>query len=621
MGDNYWTRKRLGRRTFLRSAVAGTAGAGAWAAVGCGDDDDEKPSPTSAASGTAAATTAAATGTAAATTAAATGRPTDGSYYSAQGAFAGITMDMHRELYRGSIAMMGMAYNNLLTWDDVEKGTFKGDLVDKIEQPDNRTFTFTLKQGAKFHNKAPVNGRALTMDDIKWNIERQRTQKLGNGEQAKNFGRNGNLYGENVLEKVEYVDEKTVRFTLKKPDATWITTMCEEFNVIEAKENIEQIEGADTFGQLDPKYIIGTGPYVFDRYQPTKGAHAVRNPDYFKKKAGEPVAFYDEMFWTDFGADVNPRRIAFEQKQIDIASFPNDVADAIAGAQKDAKRLQVPNPNNNIELAYNYNHPNVKNPFFSEPRIRQAIFIATDRDLLAKQAFQGLARPNPGVNWPFTEWALPQTELAQASGYKTGAGRDADIKEARDLWKAAGADALDAKFLKYVIVDTYPDQTIREWFPAMMNKALGTDKFSIEVIPVSTLLNYNLTGQNAVGYLGGWDQWISPDPRGRFAQVYQKGSFINFWNYNTPEMEDIISKAFQEFDLKKAQDLLKQGQRLLLKDGGGGHIQMVGGVVQYLQWPYLKRVGPTFIGYERQMQVNSYIDQKDPTFSGRQKPS
>ena len=155
----------------------------------------------------------------------------------------------------------------------------------------------------------------------------------------------------------------------------------------------------------------------------------------------------------------------------------------------------------------------------------------------------------------------------------------------------------------------------------MMNKALGTTKFSIEVIPVSTLLNYNLTGQNAVGYLGGWDQWVSPDPRGRFAQVYQKGSFINFWNYNTPAMEDIISKAFQEFDLPKAQDLLKQGQRLLLKDGGGGHIQMVGGVVQYLQWPYLKRVGPTFIGNEKQLGAGSYIDQKDPTFAGRQKPS
>ncbi len=616
MSENYWLRRRqVSRRNVLRGGVAGAAGVGAWAAVGCGDDDDTTPTAT----GTAPASGAT---TAAATTAAAqAGKPVDGSYYSAQGGFAGTTMDMHRELYRGSIAMQAMAYNSLLKWNDVEKGTYTGDLVDKIEQPDKSTFTFTLKQGAKFHNKAPANGRALTMDDIKWNIERQRTQVLANGEVAKNFARNGNLYGSKVIEKVEYVDEKTVKFTLAKPDATWITTMCDEFNVIEAKEVVTPIEGTENFGTLDAKYLVGTGPYIFDKYTPGKGSHATRNPEYFEKKANLPVAHFDEMFWTDFGPDVNPRRIAFEQKQIDIAVFPNDVADAIAGSQKDAKRLQVPNPNNNIEFAYNYAHPNAANPFFQNPQLRQAIFIATDRDLLSKQAFQGLARPNPGVNWPFTAWALPQAELTQAAGYRTGAGRDADLKTARDLWAAAGAEALDAKYLKYVIVDSYADQTIREWFPAMMNKALGTTKFSVEVIPVSTLLNYNLTGQNAVGYLGGWDQWVSPDPRGRFAQVYQKGSFINFWNYNTPEMEDIIAKAFQEFDLPKAQDLLKQGQRLLLKDGGGGHIQMVGGVLQFLHWPYLKRVGPTFISYEKQLSSGSWIDQKEASFSGRQKPS
>ncbi len=613
MAENYWIRRKgLSRRSFLKAGAVGAVGAGAWALAGCGDDDDK---------GKATQTAAGASPGTSPTAATQAGKPTDGSYYSAQGQYAGTTMDMHRELYRGSIAMMGLAYNSLLTWDDVEKGTYKGDLVEKIEQPDKQTFTFTLRQGAKFHNKPPANGRALTIDDIKWNVERQRTQVLGNGDVAKNFGRNGNLYGPNVLDKVEYPDERTVRFTLKKPDATWITTMNDEFNVIEAREVVEQIEGAENFGTLDQKYIVGTGPYVFDKYDPTKGSHAVRNAEYFKRKAGEAAAHFDEMYWTNLGVDVNPRRIAFEQKQIDIATFPNDVADAIIGAQKDAKLLQVPNPNNNIEFAYNYNHPNAKNPFFNDAKLRQAIFIATDRDLLAKQAFQGRARPNAGINWPFTEWALPQTELVQAAGYRTGADRDKDLKEARDLWAAGGAEALDAKFLEYVIVDTYADQTIREWFPAMMNKALGTTKFSIKVIPVSTLLNFNLTGQNAVGYLGGWDQWISPDPRGRFAQVYQKGSFINFWNYNTPEMETLIANAYQEFDLKKAQVIMKDAQRLLLKDGGGGHIQMVGGVLQVVHWPYLKRVGPTFISYERQLGAGSYIDQKDATFAGRQKPS
>ena len=154
MGDNYWLRtRRINRRSVLKGAAVAGVGVPAWALAGCGDDDSDSSTATSAATKS--------TSAAATTPAGQAGKPVDGSYYSAQGGFAGITMDMHRELYRGSIAMQGLAYNSLLAWDDVEKGTFKGDLVDKIEQPDNKTFTMTLKQGAKFHNKAPANGRAL----------------------------------------------------------------------------------------------------------------------------------------------------------------------------------------------------------------------------------------------------------------------------------------------------------------------------------------------------------------------------------------------------------------------------------------------------------------------------
>ena len=123
MSENYWLRNRVSRRGLLRGGAAGAVGASAWALVGCGDDDAKGTATKAPASGTAAAS--ATTAAAAATTAAASAaKATDGSYYSAQGGFAGTTMDMHRELYRGSIAMQAMAYNSLLKWGDVEKGTY-----------------------------------------------------------------------------------------------------------------------------------------------------------------------------------------------------------------------------------------------------------------------------------------------------------------------------------------------------------------------------------------------------------------------------------------------------------------------------------------------------------------
>ncbi|MCC6383123.1 MAG: ABC transporter substrate-binding protein [Dehalococcoidia bacterium] len=621
--DNYWTRK-ASRRALLRGTGVGALGVGAAVAVGCGDDDNTSKTTTAAttSAATSAATTAAATGSAtAAATTAAGGTPTEGSYYSGYSIMPGTTLDMHRELYRGNVAQVGLAYNNLLGWGDIEKGTIAPEIAAKLpEQPDKQTFIFTIRTDVKWHNKAPANGRALTMEDVKWNIERQRSKKTADGQVQTSFYRNPVLYADTIIDKAEYLDDKTFKITLKKPDATWLTNMCDEFNAIENREVMEQVE--KDFGTFDAKYILGTGPFVFDRYSPQTQAHAVRNPDYFLKKAGQQVAYFDEIFWTNLGTDTNAIRVAFEQKQLDIMSAGKDIVDAVLKAQPSAARLQIPNPNGNLELSYNYdgpkNQPDMKSPAFSDKRLRQAMFIAIDRTLVGQQAYQGLARPNPAINWPFTEWALPQTELVQNAGYRTN--KDDDIKEARELWKQGGGDAVDAKYFDITIVDA-ADQSIKEWFPAMMNKNLGTSKFAIHAIPISSLLEVLVKGTDPVGYLGAWDQWVSPDPRQRFASVYSKDGQINWWRYADPAMEDLIQKSIQEFDTAKAIAYLKDAQRLALKDGGSGHWQMVSSLTQAAIWPYTKRVGPTFIGYEKQLGQRSWIDQKDPTFNGRKKPA
>jgi peptide/nickel transport system substrate-binding protein len=608
MGENYWLRRKtyLSRRTFLRGSAAGAVGAGALAVVGCGDDDDETPTPT--ATRTATGTT---PGAATRTPTAAAGTPKDGSYYSAHLVGAGTTLDMHRELYRGVILQMSLAYNNLIAWDNLDAGTMTAEIAEKLpEQPDQTKYVFTIRKGIKWQNKPPANGRELTMDDIRFNIERQMTKKLSNGEEAANFYRHGPIYSH--IDKVEYTDDTHFTVTLKKPRAPWLSTFCDEFNVIQSPEVLKQIEG--DFATFDPKYVLGTGPYIVDRVAIQTGSHMTRNPDYFLKKLGAEVQYFDEIFFSNLGTDVNAVRAAFEQKQIDVFTTPQrNVIDAVASAQPAATKLQIANPNLNLEFAYAYTN----SPAFSNPNIRKAVYIATDRKLVAEQHFQGLARPNPPIPWAFTDWAIPQTELATYPGYRQN--KEEDIKEARALWAAGGGEALSADLFQMVIVDT-ADQSLKEWFPAMLNRNLNTNKFSVTSIPVSSLLQYN-TSQNSVGYLGGWDQWTSPDPRQRFADVHSATGNINFWKYSTPEMEALIAKAFETFDRAEAIKIMKDAQKVALNDAGAGHIHMAGAITQILQWPYVKRVGPYFITYERNLGKRSWIDQTDPTFQGRRKPA
>ncbi len=610
MAGSYWNRKarRFSRRRMIQGSAAGVVGAGALVAIGCGDDDDDDgddavdPTATSAPDATEAPQ-------ATATSEPAAAGPTDGSFYSALGTVGATTLDPHRELYRGNGAQLSQAYDNLLGWEDVDNAVIRGEIASGLpEQPDEVTYQFTIRNDVNFQNKGLPGGRAFTMDDVRFNIDRQATKKLVNGEEVTNFYRNSTIYSN--VDSVDYTDDTHFTITLKSPDATWLGTFCDEFNAMVAPEIAEQIEDPDTFGVFDPDLIVGTGAYIFDAYDLVNGAHAVRNDDYFLKKAGEEVAFFDELYYTVLPSDVAPRRAAFEQKQLDIYSAPLDVVEAVMAAQPDVQRNDVANPNMNLEFAYNWS----SGPAFSNPALRKAIHMAVDRTTVAEQQFQGLAKPNAPIPWAFSAWAIPQEELATYPGYRPN--KDEDIAEARALWNANGGPDMDPKYLEFVIVDSR-DQTIKEWFPAMLNENLDTDKFAIKSIPVSTLLEYNRSGQGSVGYLGGWDQWTSPDPRGRFAQVHTLAGNINFWAYSTPEMETVMENAFKEFDTAAAIDLMRDAQIIALNDAGGGHIHMVGSLVLYMRWPYLHREGPQFINNERRLHFKSWIDQNDPTFAGR----
>ena len=80
------------------------------------------------------------------------------------------------------------------------------DLAEKYElSADGQTYTFTLRQGVKFHN-----GRELTSADIKYSIERvldPKTQSPGAG-----------FFGS--IASIEVPDPHTIAFKLSRPDAT-----------------------------------------------------------------------------------------------------------------------------------------------------------------------------------------------------------------------------------------------------------------------------------------------------------------------------------------------------------------------------------------------------------------
>jgi peptide/nickel transport system substrate-binding protein len=113
----------------------------------------------------------------------------------------------------------------------VQPGTFpiEGDLAESWTQPNENTYVFKLRRGVRWHNKAPVNGRELTADDVVYTLERFRTVKG-----------NANAYMLAALDRVEAPDKYTVKFTLKEPYAWFLDILANPHAVcIVARECVE----------------------------------------------------------------------------------------------------------------------------------------------------------------------------------------------------------------------------------------------------------------------------------------------------------------------------------------------------------------------------------------------
>jgi ABC-type transport system substrate-binding protein len=88
---------------------------------------------------------------------------------------------------------------------DVQPGAFlvEADLAERWEAPDDTTYLFHLREGVRWHNKPPVNGRELVAAEVQFTFDRFLTEK-GNPERQ---------LLESV-ERVEVVDRYTVKSLL-----------------------------------------------------------------------------------------------------------------------------------------------------------------------------------------------------------------------------------------------------------------------------------------------------------------------------------------------------------------------------------------------------------------------
>jgi peptide/nickel transport system substrate-binding protein len=324
--------------------------------------------------------------------------------------------DPHLTLNFKTNNTLSFVYNKLVrhkVGPEIRPGTFlvEPDLAERWEALDDTTYVFHLRQGVKWHNKPPVNGRELVAEDVKFTYNRFLTEP-------------GNplRFMLDPVDRVEVVDRYTVKFLLKEPFVWLVNVLANPTGTwIIAREVVEK------YGDLkQAESAIGTGPFLLERYEPNVKTVFKRNPDYFR--TSEP--YVDGVEWLVL-EDESTGLAMYRTRQIDAGPWHN-----WAVRQQDLESMKQSHAHlhyldwlSNVTTGI---YLRTDQPPFNDVRVRRAISHAIDRQAIIEAVFVK-GEPTPAISRGVPEWSPRIDELGAGAKYY-----QYDPKEAKRLLTEAG---------------------------------------------------------------------------------------------------------------------------------------------------------------------------------------
>ncbi len=305
-------------------------------------------------------------------------------------------------VYQTYYILGSFAWNQLLrfdnkTWTDND---VVSDLAVKWESsPDAKQFTFELNPDARWQGVEPVNGRKLVAGDVKWFFDYLMGPDY----------RGGNKVPFQDVASIEAPDDGTLVIALKDSFVGFPSAMASYTLKILPREQLEQ-DG--DFSQS----IVGSGPWIFEKWE--RGARVVfeRNPDYWKLGVdGKALPYIDKVEILMISDEATALAL-MRTGSLDIYS-PNAVQPQVAKkAMRDTPHLNwiVDSKLFADEIHWNMS----KEPWKSDLGLRQALMKSVDQDAIAKNVIFEEDAPWEGpITSGMGEFSLPQDEVKQFLRY------------------------------------------------------------------------------------------------------------------------------------------------------------------------------------------------------------
>jgi peptide/nickel transport system substrate-binding protein len=423
------------------------------------------------------------------------------------------TLDGDDELQNIDAARAFQLYDGLATHN--HDFTTSLALAEEITPSANATsYTIRVKPDIEFHN-----GKNLSAEDVAFTLRRILNPK--NPFSAATF-----LSGVDTS-SFKFLDKRTLRFDLNKPNAILLDTFAEVLTSIVPVG----------YNPLKP---IGTGPFKLVSWQPGIRSVMVRNPNYWR--SGQP--YVDELIMLDF-PDPTARVNALLAGQIDaFDSLPLGSIDVIKGKSD----LAVLESKTGRWMPF---YMRVDAAPFDDVRVRQAMRLIVGRKEIIEQALGGHGTVANDM------WG--QYDPCYPSGV---AQRDQDIPEAKRLLAQAGHKNLS------VVLNCSSDVAGMLAAAQVFAQQAQAAGVKVTVNNINPSIYYNPLGPGKGDYPFGMDTWSTRGYLTQAAYCGVPGAVLNEMHWSNPRWYALYRKAVGTVDDAARCALIKKMEQIDFESGG-----------------------------------------------------
>ena len=386
---------------------------------------------------------------------------------------------------------------------------------------DGLTYTFTIRDDAKFQAGQYQEGRAVVAEDVKYSLERSATESAMNRLA--------------MLDHCNVVDDHTVECVLKAPNASFLTALTDAGNVIVPKEEVEG------WGDACGDHLVGSGAFKLDQFVKDQQSDLSRSDCYWGEKPhldGLTIKVVTDMSQSANGLATGEIDIATSLTGEATQTIKNN--DQLVLDQKPA-----------LHVAYVY--MNQVNGPTADQKVRKAILMAVNRDDLVKGVYPYGEATTAVLPLPKDSWGYDESVEADVPAY--------DPEGAKKLLAEAGYP--DGLTLNMYISNT----EARVKMATILQQALKENLNIDLAINPSDWGTFSAAAAAGKADLYGMSWSWFPDPYFFLNKLFSSteiGALGNGAGFSHPEVDELLDKALEVTDQNERAKYYKEALKKIV---------------------------------------------------------